>query len=340
MTTDAPTATLTTESKLEKLLSEGKFVATAELGPPKSCDVELVKKKAEILRDVVDAVNITDNQTAIVRMSSIAAGKIAQDCGCEVVMQMTCRDRNLLAIQADILGAYALGIKNILCLTGDHQCFGNHAGSKNVFDVDSIQLLQVVQRMRDEKVFANGESIQNTKKSPVVEPRMFTGAAVSPMAAPVEYRVSRLAKKIAAGAQFIQTQLVFDVERFKQYMAQVVERGLHEKVHILVGVMPVKSAGVLKYMNANVAGIEVPQNMIDRMTRIAAEAKETIPGDDEEAVKAKKKAAAAAGRKEGVKICCELIQQCREIEGIRGAHIMAVEWEEIVPDVVQQAGLR
>lgn len=340
MAPESTVADTTTDSKLAKILNAGKFAVTAELGPPKSCDVESVKTKAALLAPVTDAVNITDNQTAIVRMSSIAAAKIALDCGCEPVMQMTCRDRNLIAIQADVLGAYALGIKNILCLTGDHQKFGNHPNSKNVFDVDGIQLVNVISRMRTERIFANGELIQNTKKAPIVEPRMFVGAAANPFGDPMAFRVMRLAKKVKAGAEFIQTQLIFDVEQFASYMADAVRMGLHEKTHILAGVMPIRSVGVLRYMASNVAGIRIPPALIERMTRVAAEARETVTGEGEEADKARKKAAAAASREEGITVCVELINQCREIEGVRGVHIMAVEWEQIVPDIVQRAGLR
>lgn len=302
-------------SRLETLLTQGEFVATAELGPPKSADLELIKKKAAILRGYADAVNITDNQTAIVRVSSIAAGKISLDEGLEPIIQMTCRDRNRLAMQADILGAHVFGLQNLLCLSGDHQSFGNHPQAKNVYDLDSIQLAQMVKNMRDEKVFQCGDEIKNTKKSEVIEPRMFVGVAANPFADPFEFRVIRLAKKIKAGADFVQTQCIFDLPKFKEWMKMVVDRGLHEKVYLLAGVMPVKSYRVLQYMKKNVAGMSIPDELIDRMK------------------------GAEDPKAEGVKICIELIQQVREIEGIRGVHIMAVEWEAIVPSIVQEAGL-
>lgn len=302
-------------SRLETLLTQGEFVATAELGPPKSADIELIKKKAAILRGYADAVNITDNQTAIVRVSSIAAGKISLDEGLEPIIQMTCRDRNRLAMQADILGAHVFGLQNLLCLSGDHQSFGNHPQAKNVYDLDSIQLAQMVKNMRDEKVFQCGDEIKNTKKSEVIEPRMFVGVAANPFADPFEFRVIRLAKKIKAGADFVQTQCIFDLPKFKEWMKMVVDRGLHEKVYLLAGVMPVKSYRVLQYMKKNVAGMSIPDELIDRMK------------------------GAEDPKAEGVKICIELIQQVREIEGIRGVHIMAVEWEAIVPSIVQEAGL-
>jgi methylenetetrahydrofolate reductase (NADPH) len=302
-------------SNLERILSEGKFAATAELGPPKSADSEAIYKKVGILKGKVDAVNITDNQTAIVRMSSIGAAKLVVDKGLEPIMQMVCRDRNRIAMQSDILGAYALGIRNVLCLTGDHQKFGNHPTSKNVFDLDSLQLLQMFRNMRDNKVFQNGEEIRNTKKAPVVEPKMFLGAAENPFAHPYEFRAIRLKKKLNAGADFIQTQCIFDVPRFKEWMKEVVDMGVHEKLYILAGVMPIKSPKVLEYMKNNVAGMSIPDSLVERMK------------------------GASDPKQEGVNFVVELINEVRQIEGIRGVHIMAVEWEEIVPEIIERAGL-
>ena len=305
------------ESNLEKVLESGAFAVTAELGPPKSADADEVVEKIHLLKGNVDAANVTDNQTAIVRMSSIAACKLAVDQGLEPVMQMTCRDRNRLAIQSDVLGAYALGIRNMLCLTGDHQRFGNHPEAKNVFDLDSIQLTDMIRRMRDEKVFQCGEEIRNTPKAPVVEPKLFIGAAVNPFGDPFEFRATRLAKKMNAGADFIQTQCIFDLDRFERWMDQVRDRGLHERVHIMAGVMPVRSAGVLSYMRNNVPGMSIPETLVKRMRGVE-----------------KKKASS-----EGIKICIESIQHLREIEGIRGVHVMAVEWERAVSRIVEGAGL-
>ena len=310
-------AHLKSGSNLERVLTSGAFAVTGELGPPKSASVKTIARKCEYLRGMVDAVNITDNQTAIVRMSSIAAGVLALQQGVEPVMQMTCRDRNRIAMQSDILGAYALGLRNILCLTGDHQCFGNHPGSKHVFDLDSIQLLWMVKRMRDEKQFLCGEMIQNTKKAPIVEPKLFIGAAANPFGDPFAHRVVRLAKKIQAGADFIQTQCVYDMKRFREWMSQVVDRGLHERVYILAGLTPLKSAGMARYMRDQVAGLSVPDAIVKRMAGV------------------KKEDAAA----EGIKICVEQIQQMRELEGIAGVHIMAIEWERRVPEIVERAGL-
>jgi len=233
--------TLKSESRLEKILASGQFALTGELGPPKSVDVDFIRQKAEYLKGKVDAVNITDNQTAIVRMSSFAVALILKEMHLEPTMQITCRDRNRLAIQSDVLGAAAHGIHNILCLTGDHQCFGNHTTAKNVFDIDAVQLIEMLRQMRDEKKFANGEEIKNSKKAPIKEPRIFIGAAVNPFADPLKFRATRLAKKINAGVDFVQTQCIYDMERFNEWMKQVRNRGLHEKVKILAGVTPLKS---------------------------------------------------------------------------------------------------
>ena len=303
-------------SNLEKVLAAGEFAVTAELGPPKSADLDLIKKKVELLKNSVDAVNITDNQTAIVRVSSIAVGKLILDMGLEPIIQTTCRDRNRLSIQSDILGAYLLGIRNILCLTGDHQCFGNHPTARHVFDLDSVQLIQMVKDMRDKKVFACGEEIKNSKKAEVKEPRMFIGAAANPFADPFEFRVIRLEKKINAGIDFIQTQCIYDMNRFDEWMEQVRSKGLHEKCKILAGVTPLKSAGMTRYMRDQVAGVSVPDYYLQRMTK----------AEDPKA--------------EGVNICVEQIQRLRQIEGVAGVHIMAIEWEVKVAEIVEKAGLR
>lgn len=302
-------------SRLERVLAAGNFAVTAELGPPKSADAEMVRKNAEYLRGAVDAVNITDNQTAIVRMSSIAAGVLALQSGLEPVIQITCRDRNRLAIQSDVLGAYALGIRNILCLSGDHQCFGNHPTAKNVYDLDSIQLVAALKGMRDGKAFICGEEIRNTKKSPVMEPRVFIGAAENPFGDPFAFRVARLAKKIAAGADFIQTQCIYDMDRFKKWMDGARSRGLHKKTYILAGITPLKSVKMAEYMRDSVAGLSVPDHLIERLRNAA----------DSEA--------------EGRKIAVEQIREVREIEGISGVHIMAIGGEKTVAGLVQDSGL-
>ncbi len=297
------------DSKLEKVLSEGKFGVTCELGPPQHADPDNISKKAEHLKGNADAVNITDNQTAIVRMSSIAASKLAIDAGLEPVAQMVCRDRNRIAMQSDILGAAALGIKNILLLSGDHQTFGNHPEASNVYDLDSINLIQMVKNMRDEKIFQSGDPIKEH------EPRMFIGAVENPFADPFEFRVARLAKKANAGADFIQTQCIFDMNRFKEWMKMVVDRGIHERLYILAGITPVRSHKALVYMNKNVAGITVPEELIKRMED-ADEPKE-----------------------EGVKVAIEQIQEIQAIEGVAGLHLMPIGWESITSVIMEKTGL-
>ena len=295
-------------TNLEKILESGRFAVTAEAGPPKGTSAAVVQKKGEILRNCCDAVNVTDNQTAIVRMSSLAGCVLLKQVGVEPVMQMVVRDRNRLALQSDILGAVAMGIGNFLCLSGDHQKFGNHPTAKGVFDIDSIQLIQMLKKMRDEKKFLCGEEISG-------EVPMFIGAAANPFADPFEFRVKRLAKKVKAGADFIQTQAVYDVPKFARFMKMVCELGLDKQVHILAGVIPIRSVGMARYMRDYVSGVSVPDGIITRL---------------EKAEKAKD---------EGVKIILEIIEQLKEIPGVHGIHIMAVGWEDIVPEIVGQAGL-
>ncbi|MCG2831180.1 MAG: methylenetetrahydrofolate reductase [Desulfobacteraceae bacterium] len=295
-------------SNLEKILSSGQFAVTAECGPPKGTSVKVIQRKGELLKFHCDALNVTDNQTAIVRMSSLSGCVLLRQVNVEPVMQMVVRDRNRLAIQSDILGAVALGIRNVLCLSGDHQKFGNHPTAKGVYDIDSMQLIQTLKKMRDEKKFLSGDDISG-------EVPLFLGAAANPFADPFEFRVTRLAKKVKAGADFIQTQAIFDVPKFSRWMEMVRDRELDQKVHILAGVIPVKSVGMARYMRNNVSGLSVPKELVDRM----ADAKDA--------------------KEEGVKICLEIIEQLKDIEGVHGVHIMAVAWEDIVPSIVEKAGL-
>ena len=317
-------------SNLERVLHSGQFAVTGELGPPQSADANVIREKARLLKGHCDAVNITDNQTAIVRMSSIGAGTIVVQEGLEPIIQMTCRDRNRLAIQSDLLGAYALGMRNLLCLSGDHQNFGNHPTAKNVFDMDSVQLVQMVAQMRDAQRFECGDQFKGQ------EPRFFVGAAAAPFADPLDFRPYRLGKKANAGADFIQTQLIYDIDAFKAYMEKVRELGLHEKTYILAGVGPLKSPGMARYMKNNVPGLLVPDELIKRMTGAGApwadKPKDELTKDD-------KRARSAAYKDEGIKICIELIQQIRAIEGVAGVHIMAIEWEEAVQPIAEGAGL-
>ena len=297
-------------SRLEKVLEKGEFAVTSECGPPRGADAEVIRRKGEILKDVVDAVNVTDNQTSVVRMSSAASCFILKGMGLDPVLQMVTRDRNRIAIQSDILGAAAIGVNNILCLSGDHQVFGDHPKAKNVYDMDSIQLIHSVKTMRDEGKFIEGEEI-------TPPPKLFIGAACNPFADPFEIRVPRLAKKVNAGVDFIQTQCIYNLDKFEEWMKGVRDRGLHEKVYILAGVTPMKSVGMAKYMKNMVPGMDVPDEIIER-----------LKGVDKE-----KRA------EEGIKICIETIQRLKEIDGVSGVHIMAIEWEEKVPEIVKGAGL-
>jgi 5,10-methylenetetrahydrofolate reductase len=319
-------------SNLEKALKAGYFVATGELGPPQSADRHEIEHKAGYLKGIVESVNITDNQTAVVRMSSISVAVMLMELGIEPNIQMTCRDRNRIAIQSDLLGAYALGCRNLLCLTGDHQTFGNHPHSKNVHDMDSISLIQMCRNMRDNKVFECGDPIKGQ------EPAFFIGAAANPFADPFDFRPYRLAKKANAGANFIQTQIIFNVPKFREYMRRVVDLGVHEKTYILAGVAPIKSLGAARYMATKVPGMEVEPEYIERMresTKDLPSIQEIKAMDDPEEAKAARAARKQAAETEGIQICVDVINACKEIEGVHGVHIMAIEWEEAVDSIVK-----
>ncbi len=313
-------------SNLEKVILSGVPAVTAELGPPMSADPHEVIKKANILKGFCDAANITDCQTAVVRISSIAAAVLALREGLEPVMQMTCRDRNRIAIQADLLGAAALGLKNCLCLAGDHQIFSaagrlkGHPGAKNVYDVDTCQLVGILKKMRDEGLQEGGDKLE-------VAPKLFIGASWTPMGDPIDIRPMNLLKKVNAGADFIQTQGIYDIELFRAQMAKIVNMGLHERTAILGGIIVPKSAMMLKYMDSSVAGVSVPKALIDRMNK----AKEAA-GDD-------KKKARELQEAEGIKLSIELIHQVLETPGIKGVHIQAIEWESAIEGIVKAAGL-
>jgi methylenetetrahydrofolate reductase (NADPH) len=300
---------MSARSNLERTLLEGRFAVTAEIGPPKSASAESVRRHAKGMKGCADAFNLTDNQTAMSRMSSIACAAVLIQEGLEPVVQMTCRDRNRIAMQSDILGASALGVRNVLCISGDHQTFGNMKEAKNVYDVDSIQELMILRRMRDEGKLWSGDELE-------VAPTLFLGAAANPFADPFEFRVTRLAKKAKAGADFIQTQSIYDMDRFERWMALVRGRGLHEKVHILAGVMPLKSYKVALYMKNKVAGMIVPDAIVERLKN------------------------AEDSKEEGIRLCVEQIEHLKAIEGVRGVHIMAMAWEEKVPEIVKRAGIR
>lgn len=299
-----------TASALEKVLSSGNLAVTSECGPPRGAAPEKIKEKAELLRGYVDAINVTDNQTAVVRMSSWAACIIIKQLGLNPILQMVTRDRNRLAMQSDILGAYSHGIDTMLCLSGDHPHFGDHPMAANVYDLDSIQLIQMVRTMRDKGKFQGGDDISSP-------PKMFIGAAANPFADPFELRVARLAKKVKAGVDFIQTQCIYNLDKFEKWMEGVRDRGLHEKVYILAGITPMKSAGMAKYMKNRVPGMDVPDDLVKRMSGVSKEKQ----------------------AEEGIRVSVETIERLKEVKGVRGFHIMAIEWEEKVAEIVERAGL-
>jgi methylenetetrahydrofolate reductase (NADPH) len=299
-----------TKSNIEKILETGGFVVTSECGPPRGADAEVIRKKGNLLKGIVDAVNVTDNQTSVVRMSSFSSCIILKEMGFDPILQMVCRDRNRIAIQSDILGAAALGINNILCLSGDHQKFGDHPKAKNVFDIDSVQLINTVRTLREDGKFIGGEEVKG-------KPMLFIGAAENPFADPLEIRAARLGKKVKAGVEFLQTQCIYNLERFGKWMEMVRDRGLHEQCAILAGVTPFKSVGMARYMKNSVPGMDVPEEMIERMKGVPKEKQ----------------------AEEGIKICVETIQRLKEVPGVRGIHVMAIEWEEKVSEIVKAAGL-
>ncbi|CAB5115585.1 5,10-methylenetetrahydrofolate reductase (EC [Olavius algarvensis associated proteobacterium Delta 3] len=302
--------TAKTPSRLEKVLAAGHLAVTSECGPPRGSDPEVIAKKAEMIKDYVDAVNITDNQTSMTRMCSLAACIRLKLMGLDPVLQMVTRDRNRIALQSDILGAASFDIHNVLCLSGDHQSFGDCANGQNVHDIDSMQLLQTVRLMRDDGKFLGGDDIKRP-------PQMFVGAAANPFADPFEIRVPRLAKKVSAGAEFIQTQCIYNLDKFELWMKMMRDRGLHEKVYILAGLTPMKSAGMARYMKKRVPGMDVPDEVVDRMAAVPKEQQ----------------------AQEGIDICVEAIERLKEVEGVAGFHVMAIEWEEKVPEIVERTGL-
>ncbi|MBI5582400.1 MAG: methylenetetrahydrofolate reductase [Deltaproteobacteria bacterium] len=302
--------TVKTPSKLEKILASGQLAVTSEVGPPRGSDPEVITRKAELIKNHVDAVNVTDNQTSMTRLCSLAACIRLKLMGLEPVLQMVTRDRNRIALQSDILGAASFDIANILCLSGDHQSFGDCARGQNVHDIDSLQLIQTVRLMRDEGKFLGGDPINRP-------PRMFVGAAENPFADPYEIRVPRLAKKIAAGVEFIQTQCIYNLDKFEDWIGKARDRGLTEQVYILAGLTPMKSVGMARYMKNRVPGMDVPDEIVKRLA--------DTPKDRQ--------------AEEGLKICVESIQRLKELKGVAGFHLMAIEWEEKVPEIVERAGL-
>lgn len=298
----------TSRGRLERVLRRGEFAVTAELNPPDSADPEDVHARVKCFEGWVDAINATDGSGAHCHMASLAVCALLARLGFAVVMQISCRDANRIAIQGNVLGASALGVANILCLTGDGVQCGDHPQAKPVFDLDSISLLTTIRGMRDDRRFLSGRPLASA-------PRCFLGAAENPFAPPRDFRPLRLAKKVAAGAQFIQTQYCFDIPAFATFMARVGDLGLAERCFILAGVGPLASARTARWINAHVAGAHIPDAIIARLE------------------------GAADQRQEGKRLCIELIQQIREIKGVAGVHVMAYRQEEFVAEIVHDSGV-
>ena len=294
--------------RLERVLRSGSFAVTAELAPPDSALAEDVYERARMFDGYVDGMNATDGSGAHCHMSSVAMCALLTNIGYSPVLQISCRDKNRIAIQGDVLGAAAMGVSNILCLSGDGVQVGDHPEAKPVFDLDSMSLLETIRVMRDESRFLSGRPITSA-------PQVFLGAAENPSAPPIDFRPYRLAKKIAAGAQFIQTQYIFDIEQLRLFMAKARDLGLLEQCFVLPGVGPLASARTALWIRNNVPGIHIPDALIKRLE------------------------AAEDPKAEGRRICVELIQQIREIEGVSGVHIMAYRQEAAVGEIVQQSGV-
>lgn len=294
---------------LRAALSEGRFAATAELGPPRGADVDGFARKASHLRGWVDAVNVTDNQGARVRMSSLGGSVLAQREGLSPVMQMTCRDRNRMALQADLLAAGALGIPHVLMLTGDHPSTGDHPEAKPVFDLDGVQLTSVARALRDDGRMMSGEQVS-------VSPQWMIGTVENPFAPPISHRADRLAKKVAAGAEFVQTQYVFDLDVFAEWMTRLRDMGVTQKCAVLAGVGPIRSLRMLEFLRDEVPGVSVPAEIEQRLRG--------VPSDQ-------------VGE-EGMRLCAETIQHLTQIPGVAGVHVMAFGFEHGVPEILERAG--
>ncbi len=297
-------------SRLERVLRSGRFAVTAELNPPDSADPEDVYRAALVLSTVCDGINAVDASGAHCHMSSVAICALLTRAGYDPIYQVACRDRNRIAIQGDLLGAAAMGVRNVFCITGDDVTNGDQPEAKRVFDFDSIQLLNTVRIMQEKGVFLSGRKL-------TTPPRFFVGAAANPFVPPYDWRPQRLAKKIAAGADFIQTQYCFDVPRLKKFMQQARDMGLHEKAYILIGVGPLRSDGAAEFMRTKVPGVFIPDQIVERLRKTPKKQKQA----------------------EGKRICVEIIQQVREIEGVAGVHVMAYRQEELVAQIVDEARL-
>jgi methylenetetrahydrofolate reductase (NADPH) len=306
----APSPVKYADSHLQAVLQRGRFAVTAEIGPPRGANVAPVRRKAKMLRDWIDAANVTDNQSAVVRMASWAGCLVLKQEGVEPVMQLQCRDRNRIALQSDLLGAAALEIPNILLLTGDHPRFGDHVDAKPVFDLDSIQLIWTARTMREQRKLLSGRELKPA-------PDFFIGAVENPFAPPLKWRAERLGKKIAAGARFCQTQFIYDVKIFAEWMQRVRDLGLDQRCYILAGVGPIKSIRALEHMRNEVPGMYVPDEVMRRLRG--------VPADQVAA--------------EGLKLCSEIIAEVKTIPGVAGVHVMAFSWEDAIPEILERAGV-
>lgn len=296
---------------LRGALEAGRFAVTAEIGPPRGADPGVIERKAAYLRGWVDAANITDNQGAHVRLSSLAGSVLAARAGVEPVMQLTCRDRNRVALQSDLIAAATLGIPNVLLLTGDHPVFGDHPDAKPVFDLDSVQLVWTARTMRDEGRLLSGRPVEP-------RPGFLIGAVENPFAPPTEFRATRLGKKIAAGAEFCQTQFVFDVPGFARFMREVTDRGLDRRCKVLAGVGPIRSLRAYEFIRSKVPGVHVPDDVGKRLRGVPAD----------------------RVADEGVALCAETIRALRELPGVSGVHVMAFGFERGIPELLERAGVR
>lgn len=296
-------------SGLQKKLSRGEFVVTAEIAPPKSASAEDFIMRAEKLKGFADAYNVTDNQTAMVRLSSLAGSIMCLNMGMEPIMQMACRDRNRIAMQSDVLGAHALGVRNVLCISGDHQSFGNQPDAKNVFDVDSTQQIMIFRKMTDEGLLWGGDEITNP-------PKLFLGAATNPFGTPERMHMIRTRNKLAAGADFFQTQAVFDLDKFDLWMESVRRYGIHKKTAVIVGVLPLKTMGAARFMMNNVPGTCVPDSVMKRLSSAADE------------------------QEEGLRIAAEIIDHVSSQEGVAGVHLMPINWHASVGRLVEMTGIK
>lgn len=301
-----------TKSNLERIFEEQHFAVTGEVGPPQNADPEVVKTKVGLIAGYVDAFNVPDGQAAVVMMASWAAALIGKNYGVDPIVHMTCRDRNRIAIEMDILGISALGINNILCISGDPLSYGNYPMAKPVFDLDSVQLIKTIKELRDDKIFCNGQTLAGKA------PNLLIGAVANPFIQPLDKELTWLADKVAAGADFIQTQPVYDIQNFSAWMKAVRDEGLHERVKILAGITPLTSAAAARFMSVKVPNMDVPEEIIDRLYNVTRK---------EQAVE------------EGIKIAVEIIEQVKEIEGVAGIHFMTLQREELIPRICRMAGI-